>query len=1546
MSISKSLLIIFITGFFFFSVKAQNNTSTEYGLPFLQNYAPRDYQAGYQNYAIAQDKRGVMYFGNEVGVLVFDGKHWQIIHLSNQGQVKALKASQKGRVYVGGVDDLGYLKPNSQGILEYVSLLSKIPVQYRNFGEVLNIFTTTKGTFYVTTKAIFHLNNEKIKPLKVKQKTYWAGFQVNDKLMVQVANKGIFFLNATTQELENTSAQQIPLGEPLAAILPFQTDSYLLVTKNSRFSILKDQTIAPWEELQTNLLQNQLINFAIQLPNKQYAIGSLQIGLVIINQAGQLIKHFDKNTGLPSNSILTIFNDQKNNLWVGSNRGITYLTINAPYALVDERSGLQGQINRIAFTDQHLYIATSLNVYRRKWQRNQPFQPVGLTAGNNQNLFLLPNSLLVGHPKNLIEIKDSASTIAIPQVSTRAFASLPNNPTQVLTLAKDQILLLERKDTQWQIKKTFPGFDDKVTQLQVDASGNIWLPHVTKGIYQVRISTDTTKLMGFKLFTSEDGLPANNKNTAYRLGNELVFATTKGIYRFNKANNKFEPHPKWQKTALGVQSIEVLAEDAQGNVWFATERQTGVIKKQGTQKGVQFLPKIHKPSQILPLPNQTVAFIAQEGIVLYDAKQEQLRGKDKFQVLIYRIEEDALGKDSIFFGGNFATKEGFVAEKQAPEQVLQLPYRNNSLRISFAAPYYQNSLETTYQHVLEGFEEKWSQWSKNVEKEYTNLPEGSYTFKVKARNAEGVESVITSYEFNILAPWYRTVWAYIFYIIGIGSTLGILVGSNTRKHRRRRDELQRKIDEGTAKIQEQKEIIEASLKAETEKNNRLKSQEKVLRKHLNQLNATQKEVEQKTKMIETQKKKLEKILSEKIEQNEILQSQEEVMRTHMEELEQAQTRLTEMNKVLQKQEFGMQENMEKLIATQEQMEFTKAELDGQMAAINNSTIAKVEFNMSFEVVSANQAFCDMFGYTLAEVKGLHHKNFVDQEYAETEEYHTFLDNLKLGECLPGEYERITKDHQTIWINATYSPVLNRKKKITKIIKLAVDITQPKQLLASAQLMKEQADRNNEIISQQKKDIESALTEANDKNEMMEAQEEEMRQNMEELLATQEEIERTQLELNSQINAIENSPIIKAEFDLGGKILSANNAFLNLFYYDSDQIEDGDVFHQMLVEPMYASSFEYEFFWDNLRNGSQQPGEYKRINQQEEEMWLNATYFPAIDKRGQVFKIIMLAFDITASRQLLRDFQRQAEILRVQEEELRQNMEELVSTQEALQKESSKIESKNRLIMSSIQYAQNIQQAILPTQNRMKELFEDSLVVFIPKDIVSGDFYWTTQIRKRIKIRDKAQGEALPGFQIFTFLAVVDCTGHGVPGAFMSMIGNSLLNEIVNNQNKHNPARILQLMHEGIRTRLMQEETSNRDGMDVCLCRLEYRDDDKIELTFSGAKRPIFLVREGELKKIHGSIESIGGWLEGMQRDYENKTIELEKNDALYLTSDGFTDSANPKRKKFGEKRFRKMLIDIAHLPMSEQRQIVVKSLADHQQDTEQRDDITIVGIRV
>ncbi|WP_299458034.1 SpoIIE family protein phosphatase [uncultured Microscilla sp.] len=1389
MGIIKNLICVIFVGFFFFSVEAQNTISTQFGLPFLQNYSAQTYKADYQNYAITQDKRGVMYFGNQLGVLVFEGVHWQLISLTNQSPVKSLKADNKGRIYVGGVDELGYLKPDKTGTLQYVSLVDRLPLSHQTFGDVLQIFDTQAGIYFITSEAIFQWQNQKIIHIKTGTKAFVKAFEANNQRFVQSQKNELLALDVATNQLKHI----VTLNEPLAAVLPYKFTQQLLVSQSAKFYVLREGKLLPWQKLNAPLLQNQQVNCAVQLSNGSYAIGSKQIGLVIVSNTGHLIRHFEKNTGLLSNGILALYSDRWENLWLGMNRGITQMALNAPYALIDERQGLQGQINQLLFHNNKLYAATSLSMFRKRWAHNQAFERVTLANGNVKEMFLWKDQLLVGHSQNLLNAQDSILKIAVPQVAVRSLTRLPGDSLHLLALAKNKILLLRwSKDKgQWEVVNKLPGFGHKVTQLMVDQSGNIWLPHFTKGIYKLTLNTELSNWEQKVLYTTKQGLPSNIKNTVHKLGNEVVFATQKGVYVFDEKQKRFTPHPRWQKTPLHNKVIEALAQDQKGNLWFATEVKTGVLKfSKNNQPIVKYLPQVHKPSQILPLPDQSVAFVAQEGIVIYDPKQKANVASDSLRVLIHKIEEDAMGKDTVFFGGAFANNDHRIVEVQNQQNKLALPYKNNSLRFVFALPYYQNSQDIVYQHILENFDTKWSQWNKNTEKEYTNLPEGTYTFKVKARTAEGSESLVTQYTFVILAPWYRTFWAYTLYVLGIGLSIFLVMKISTRNHRKRRAILQRKIDENTAKIQEQKEIIEASLKAETEKNYRLKSQEKILRKHLDQLNAAQKEVEQKSKMIETQKKKLERILSEKIEQNDQLQAHEEVM----------------------------QVQMDKLINAQEELKAANATL-----------------------------------------------------------------HLKEEEMLKSKQE-----------------------------------------------------------------VERALAEARDKNDMMEAQEEEMRQNMEELLTTQEEIEKTQLELNSQIKAIDNSPIVKAEYDLHGKVISANKAFLELFYYDDEQI--GELYHQMLVDPHYASSFEYDFFWDNLRNGSLQPGEYKRFSQQEDEIWLNATYFPAVNKRGQVFKIIMLAFDITEARQLLKDFQRQAEILRVQEEELRQNMEELVSTQEALQKESSKIESKNRLIMSSIQYAQNIQQAILPTKNTMKELFEDSFVVFIPKDIVSGDFYWTTQVRKRVKIRNneaKSPDEAmLPGFQVFTFLAVVDCTGHGVPGAFMSMIGNSLLNEIVNNQKKYSPARILQLMHEGIRTRLMQSETSNRDGMDVCLCRLEYRDDDKIEMTFAGAKRPVFLVREGELTRITGDMESIGGWLEGMQRDYENKTFELEKNDTLYLTSDGFVDSASPRRKKFGEKRFRKMLAEHGHLPMNEQRKIVVKALAEHQQDTEQRDDITIVGIKV
>ncbi len=258
-----------------------------------------------------------------------------------------------------------------------------------------------------------------------------------------------------------------------------------------------------------------------------------------------------------------------------------------------------------------------------------------------------------------------------------------------------------------------------------------------------------------------------------------------------------------------------------------------------------------------------------------------------------------------------------------------------------------------------------------------------------------------------------------------------------------------------------------------------------------------------------------------------------------------------------------------------------------------------------------------------------------------------------------------------------------------------------------------------------------------------------------------------------------------------------------------------------------------------------------------------------------------------------------------------------------------IERKNAKITDSIRYAQTIQQVILPAKGVLESVFSEHFVLFRPRDVVSGDFYWIHKQDNRY------------------FIAVVDCTGHGVPGAFMSMIAYTLLYRIIKLKGVYDPAKVLTLLHEEVRVVLRQKTTNNTDGMDVCLCVLEkpIHQDAKYNLVFSGAKRPLYLLQKGEMRILEETRKAIGG--------YQNADIEFQKHetplyegDTFYLSSDGLGDQNNVKRKKFSEIRVVNFLIEHANLSMESQGSILNQMLDEHQKDTEQRDDITFVGMRI
>ena len=321
--------------------------------------------------------------------------------------------------------------------------------------------------------------------------------------------------------------------------------------------------------------------------------------------------------------------------------------------------------------------------------------------------------------------------------------------------------------------------------------------------------------------------------------------------------------------------------------------------------------------------------------------------------------------------------------------------------------------------------------------------------------------------------------------------------------------------------------------------------------------------------------------------------------------------------------------------------------------------------------------------------------------------------------------------------------------------------------------------------------------------------------------------------------------------------------------------------------------------------------------------------------GHIETLQVLSAAVVISLQNAQLYQNLEEYNQTLEEKVKERTTVLRSVNEVLQtrnievRESNKIiEEKNSNITKSIIYAQRMQQAMLPQDQQIAEHLPNFFSIFKPKEIVSGDFYWFN------KVQDKR------------FLIVADCTGHGVPGAFLSVIGHTLLNKIIIEKHIFSPALILEALHDEVRTSLRQKGRKRQanDGMDIAICQIDISEQ---SLIFAGAKRPLYLYQtnNNQLLKIPGDKKSIGGRQKEQERHFTDHQVKFSNGDTLYLNSDGFVDQHNTEGKKFGSLKLQSLLQQVAVLDAASQKQHINEALDKHQGNESQRDDITLIGVK-
>lgn len=348
---------------------------------------------------------------------------------------------------------------------------------------------------------------------------------------------------------------------------------------------------------------------------------------------------------------------------------------------------------------------------------------------------------------------------------------------------------------------------------------------------------------------------------------------------------------------------------------------------------------------------------------------------------------------------------------------------------------------------------------------------------------------------------------------------------------------------------------------------------------------------------------------------------------------------------------------------------------------------------------------------------------------------------------------------------------------------------------------------------------------------------------------------------------------------------------------------------------------------------------------------------AIIRNFIIFGLILVLIFVTLILNNMRKLKKAKNVLAMQNaaiatrnKEIKQQKNDIEKKTEMLESAFEQIKKQNLDINNSINYAQRIQKAMLRSEDALKVYLPESFIFLRPREKVSGDFFWFKEIGSMAKITrylleaigEKPEENDLKNKKLI--LAAVDCTGHGVPGSFMSLIGFNLLNEITSMGFTKSAANILNHLHESVRGALRQDTTDNRDGMDVALCLI---DKNNMVLDFAGAKNPLVYIRNGELFEIKGDKNPVGGLQREEERKFVSHKLALDTPTVFYIFSDGYLDQfGGEKGRKFMKKNFYSLLLEIHQKPMDEQKEILFKTFKDWKGEQAQIDDVLVIGFKI
>ncbi|GHV70600.1 hypothetical protein FACS189420_2360 [Bacteroidia bacterium] len=714
------------------------------------NYSRNDYKAGSQNWQITQLDNHWMYFANKMGVLEYNGKDWNLYPLNNKIDARCVFYGRKdNRIYVGGINELGYLEPAFGGKRRYHSIWEHNSQQSFELGNIWKIYEIDDAIYFCGDQTVVKWKNDSFTPIKAPDKIDCSNL-IDNTLYIGTAS-GVFILaGGAFYRLPNTEGL---IQKQLRAILPFGKQVMIATTREGLFLWDGENGLKPFPTDIDHFLKDNVL-FSIASQNGQIAIGTVLKGLVLITTEGKLIKYINESHGLQNNTILSTFFDFNDNLWLGLDNGIDYIALNYPVTNLYSTAKSYGAGYVAKLYQDKLYLGTNRGLYVTDWPiPNTESAPklkfVNGTQGQVWNLSVIDEQLFLCHDRGLFIVEPTGLKDLNLHVGVWDLRSKERTKNKFWVSTYNGFYILEKKLHNQLDIQHISSINNSIINFEEDNTNHLFLRYSWKEL--IRFSTDfaQNQLENEKHYGHEN-FPEDY--FIHKLDDRIVLSSPSGFYTYDAHENFVQDtvlNRIFETSGKSGSFRSVLQE--KNTLWALGDHILAVQYGNSALPDVCYhnIPLIANFENLYPVNDSLVIIPNENGFAFWNASTRVKKQNYPLQIMDVSIVKGAGNpEENLFLSGSNAIPE--------------IQYKNNSLLIRYNLINYSNQSKTRFQTQLDG--EAWSDYSSADSKNISDIPIGSHTFRVATQLDDG-SLVEDSFSFIILPPWYLTVRAYCVYLI-------------------------------------------------------------------------------------------------------------------------------------------------------------------------------------------------------------------------------------------------------------------------------------------------------------------------------------------------------------------------------------------------------------------------------------------------------------------------------------------------------------------------------------------------------------------------------------------------------------------------------------------------------------------------------------------------------------------------------------------------------------------------------------------------------------